>query len=60
MTRTAASPTEPPADPRPLLRPAHRRRPGRFRQAYDLALAGAIGSLFGLYLYVELVHAESV
>lgn len=31
-----------------------------FRQAYDLALAGAIGSLFGLYLYVELVHADSV
>jgi hypothetical protein len=30
------------------------------RQAYDLALAGAIGGLFGLYLYVELVQAESV
>jgi Inner membrane component of T3SS, cytoplasmic domain len=30
------------------------------RQAYDLALAGGLGGLFGLYLYVELVHAESV
>ena len=38
---------------------------GRFRraslrQAYDLALAGALGAIFGLYLYVELVHAEAV
>jgi hypothetical protein len=30
------------------------------RQAYGLALAGALGALFGLYLYVELVGAESV
>lgn len=30
------------------------------RQAYDSALAGALGGLFGLYLYVELVRAESV
>ena len=30
------------------------------RQVYDSALAGALGGLFGLYLYVELVHAESV
>jgi hypothetical protein len=30
------------------------------RQAYDLALTGGLGALFGLYLYVELVHAESV
>jgi hypothetical protein len=30
------------------------------RQAYDLALAGAIGAVCGLYLYVELVHAESI
>ena len=39
-------------------------RPGRFlasaRQAYDLALAGALGGLFGLYLYVETVEAKSV
>lgn len=30
------------------------------RHAYDLALAGAIGALTGLYLYVELVHADSI
>jgi hypothetical protein len=30
------------------------------RHAYDLALAGGLGALFGLYLYVELVRAESV
>src|SRR5579864_6081066 len=30
------------------------------RQAYDLALAGGLGALFGLYLYVEVVQAESV
>jgi hypothetical protein len=30
------------------------------RQAYDLALAGAIGAVSGLYLYVELVHADSI
>ena len=33
-------------------------RASSLRQAYDLALAGAIGAVFGLYLYVELVHAE--
>ncbi len=30
------------------------------RHTYDLALAGAIGALTGLYLYVELVHADSI
>jgi hypothetical protein len=30
------------------------------RHAYDLAVAGGLGALFGLYMYVELVHAESV
>jgi hypothetical protein len=30
------------------------------RQAYDLAIAGALGAVFGLYLYVELVHASNV
>jgi hypothetical protein len=33
---------------------------GQFRQAYDLALAGAIGAVFGLYLYVELVHTNDL
>jgi len=35
-------------------------RAANLRQAYDLALAGAIGAVCGLYLYVELVHADSV
>ena len=37
-------------------------RSGRanFRQAYDLAVTGGLGALFGLYLYVEMVQAESV
>ncbi len=30
------------------------------RQAYELAIAGAIGAVFGLYLYTELVQASSV
>jgi hypothetical protein len=30
------------------------------RQACDLAILGAIGAVFGLYLYVELVQARSV
>jgi Inner membrane component of T3SS, cytoplasmic domain len=29
------------------------------RQAYDLALAGGLGALFGLYLFVEMVQTES-
>jgi hypothetical protein len=37
-------------------------KPGNInvRQAYDLALAGALGAVFGLYLYVELVHVRSL
>jgi hypothetical protein len=30
------------------------------RQAYDLAIMGGLGALFGLFLYVEMVHAQSV
>ena len=30
------------------------------QQVYDLALAGAIGAVFGLFFYVESVHASSV
>jgi hypothetical protein len=46
----------------PAQPPAPRFRAGRanLRHAYDLALVGGLGALFGLYLYVELVHAESV
>jgi len=39
---------------------APRVRGSSLRHAYDLALAGALGALFGLYLYVELVHAEEL
>lgn len=41
-------------------RPRRRFNVGNVRQAYDLALAGALGAIFGLYLYVELVQADSV
>ena len=40
--------------------PIARARSANLRQAYDLGLAGAIGAVCGLYLYVELVHAASV
>jgi hypothetical protein len=40
--------------------PTARPRSANLRQAYDLALAGAIGGLVGLYLYVELVHTEAI
>jgi hypothetical protein len=61
MTRTAVSP-----GPSPALTAENaghaRPRAGwaSVRQAYDLALAGGIGGLFGLYLYVETVQASSV
>jgi hypothetical protein len=35
-------------------------RSANLRHAYDLALAGASGAVFGLFLYVELVSAEWV
>ncbi len=58
MTQAASVPvaTKPESVPRP------RQSPGwaSLRQAYDLAVAGAIGAIFGLYLYVELVQASSV
>ena len=31
-----------------------------FRRGFELALAGAIGAVFGLYFYVELVHTENL
>ena len=60
------SPTPPKVSPPPPTSPPppppYEFRAGRanLRQAYDLALAGGLGGLFGLYLYVELVHADSV
>ena len=35
-------------------------RSANLGHAYDLALAGALGAVFGLYLYVELVHASEL
>lgn len=55
MSATIPSPTRTQA---PVATP--RRGWASLRQVYDSALAGALGGLFGLYLYVELVHAESV
>ena len=43
-----------------MSNPTPRPRSGDLRQAYDLAIAGAVGALCGLFLDVELVHAESV
>lgn len=42
-----------PPDTRPV-------RGAGMRYVYDLALAGAMGAVFGLYLYTELVHSDSV
>jgi hypothetical protein len=35
-------------------------RGANLRHAYDLALAGAIGAVFGLYIYVELIHVSTI
>jgi hypothetical protein len=48
------------ATPTSVASPLGRGSAANARQAYDLALAGATGAVFGLYLYVELVHARSV
>ncbi len=56
-TTTAAGNLSADASTGPLLSRIFR---GNVRQAYDLAIAGALGALFGLYLYVELVDAQSV
>lgn len=60
MTRTDVSP--PPFEVATAASPSARdaARRASLRQAYDLAIAGALGGLFGLYLYVEFIHAESV
>jgi hypothetical protein len=51
----AAEPPGPASGP-----PRFRAGRANLRHAYELALAGGLGGLFGLYLYVELVQAESV
>jgi len=58
MTRAAPAPAT--TEPQPVLYPRASQGWASLRQAYDLALAGAVGAIFGLYLYVELVQAESV
>src|SRR5207253_5368149 len=35
-------------------------RHANLRRAYDLALAGAIGAVLGLYLYAELVRTDNI
>jgi hypothetical protein len=42
-----------------ISRPGGKARPG-LRRAYDLALSGAIGAVFGLYFYVELIHTNDL
>jgi hypothetical protein len=44
----------PTVDPRPKSRTLD------VRQASESAIAGALGAVCGLYLYVELVHADSI
>jgi hypothetical protein len=58
MSQVAAAPVAKDARSPAILRA--RQGWASVRQAYDLAVAGAIGGLFGLYLYVEMVAAESV
>ena len=43
----------------PIIGPVVSRGTG-FRQGLDLAIAGAIGAVFGLFLYVEIVVSNSV
>ncbi|MDR3622263.1 MAG: FHA domain-containing protein [Paludisphaera borealis] len=59
MTITTTTPIQSTIEP-PSASPRPRRSWASLRQAYDLALAGALGGLFGLYLYVELVRTDSV
>jgi hypothetical protein len=58
MTQSAPAPSA--IKPESLPRPHSSQAWASLRQAYDMALAGAVGALFGLYLYVESVQAESV
>jgi Inner membrane component of T3SS, cytoplasmic domain len=64
MTRaTLPGPISPTPAPAPLAPPALPKVRGsraNLRHAYDLALMGSLGALFGLFLYVEMVQAESV
>ena len=56
------SPTAAPKSPPPPAAAAARAPASRanLRHAYDLAIMGGLGALIGLFLYVEMVQAESV
>jgi hypothetical protein len=58
MTQATQAPSA--TEPRILIRLPATQAWASLRQAFDLALAGAIGALFGLYLYVELVQTDWV
>lgn len=45
--------------PRPIV-PIGTRVARTFQRGFDLALAGAIGAVFGLYFFVELVHTSDL
>jgi hypothetical protein len=57
---TSAAPARQPLTASPPSAPLAGIARANFRQAYDLAIFGASGALFGLYIYVELVEAQSV
>ncbi|MDB5353238.1 MAG: hypothetical protein JWN86_4485 [Planctomycetota bacterium] len=46
--------------PTPSTKPAIPAVLAGLRRGYDLSLAGAIGAVFGLYFYVELVHTQNL
>ena len=56
----ATPPAQPPSMPAGFSGAKVRAGRANFRQAYDLAIMGGLGALFGLYLYVEMVTARSV
>jgi hypothetical protein len=60
MTRTAAPPADSATSTRAQPLPGASEGWAGARQAYELAICGAIGALIGLYLYVEMIQAESV
>jgi Inner membrane component of T3SS, cytoplasmic domain len=62
---TLPGPVSPPPTPPPptVAAPAHpkiRTARANLRQAYDLAIMGGLGAVVGLFLYVEMVDAQSV
>jgi hypothetical protein len=56
----SAPAAQPPAPPSVSAPAKVKSGSANLRHAYDLALMGGIGALLGLFLYVEMVQAESV